>query len=222
MSASSPQDKTNQLQTAGPVTSTGMAANADYLTRPPLFVPDSKGRIFKSEITLTAGPDKTEKLNFWWHPDDDRAPNFPHNHPWDFAATVFDGWYVEHRYWIDGDGKLHTEQFVYRQGEQNIIHREKFHIVVAVRPGTRTKMVCGPASEGNTWGYLDLNTLQYLTTTQMKEHAEYGPGQVEFMQNLTSINPQFGADQDPPAQPDDELIDRLAETLRQRAEQIQP
>lgn len=141
-------------------TSGGFALRHEYLTAPPVHIPDGNGGAYKTELVLERTDERTEKL-VWWHADDPRPE--PHNHPWRFTSTILHGGYTEDRWWSD-DGALCTDTLTYRadgteNGNRNDVPSEVFHRVYDVLPGTVTHMMCGPAAPGNAWHYLDLDVV---------------------------------------------------------------
>lgn len=56
-----------------------------------------------------------------------------------------------------------SEKRIYAKGDFNTVDTNIFHLVTKVQPGTVTRMDCGKASEGNQWGYLDINSGTYIT-----------------------------------------------------------
>jgi len=161
-------------------TSLGFALTADQLETPPFHVPNTKGGAYKTELVLFRSPERTEKI-IWWHEDDPRPE--PHNHPWRFESTILSGGYTEDRWWIDEKGELQKETITYRANDRNInvCEANVFHVVRDIQPKTTTKLLCGQASEGNAWGYLDLSTKAY-------SQAENDP---KFRDWLREINPHL-------------------------------
>lgn len=158
-------------------TTSGLALSHKTMSAPPVHIPDGKGGAFKTELTVARSPEYTEKY-LWWYADDPR-PEY-HNHPWPFESTILSGGYTEHRVWIE-DGRLRRETRNYREGDVNQVNAGVYHVVVNVLPGTATHLICGKASEGNAWGYLDLETL------------EHNPAKKEegFMEKMQAINPHL-------------------------------
>lgn len=141
-------------------TTSGQALVHAAFSKPPLHIPNGKGEPFKTELVEVRGPEQTIKWNFWHLPDDDRAP---HNHPWDsVSATIHFGGYTEDRYWVEvgeaGSIEVKKETRTYGVGDVNVFSDKIFHVVTSVLPGTVTRMVCGKATEGNVWSYLDIKT----------------------------------------------------------------
>jgi hypothetical protein len=139
------------------LTTAGLELRHGAFAKPPLHIPNAAGEPYKTELVEVRTDDQTIKWNFWHAPDDARAP---HNHPWAFVAEVRHGGYTERRYWL-ADGEVKSEVRTYRAGDCNTVPQTVFHTVVAVLPGTVTRMVCGPAAPDNEWGYLDVVTGQY-------------------------------------------------------------
>jgi len=161
-------------------TTGGFALQNNQLESPPAHIPDGKGGAYKTELVLFRSPERTEKI-IWWHSGDPRPE--PHNHPWRFESTILSGGYTEDRWWIDQHGELQKKTTTYRADEKNInrIEVNMFHVVRDVQPKTTTRLMCGQASEGNAWGYLDLSTKAYVA-------AENDP---EFVRWLRDINPHI-------------------------------
>lgn len=159
------------------LTTGGFALTNDMLESPPSHIPNDNGGAYKTELALLRSPERTEKI-IWWHEDDPRE--IPHNHPWDFESTILCGGYTEHRWWLE-DGKVVKDTTIYRQGDVNIVPKNVYHVVVDVLPNTTTKLICGKANEGNSWGYLDLETLEH-------REAEKDP---KFFDKLCAINPHM-------------------------------
>jgi len=137
-------------------TTAGLPLEQEVFTAPPLHIPNAAGEPYKTELVVVRTLEHTIKWNFWYLPDDDRDP---HNHPWDFEATVHHGGYTERRWWLE-DGQLKTSVHTYRAGDVNRLPKQVFHMVIEVLPGTVTRMVCGSASDPE-WGYLDTKTGVY-------------------------------------------------------------
>jgi hypothetical protein len=136
-------------------TTAGLALVHSAFSKSPLHIPNGKGEPFKTELVEVRSPEQTIKWNFWHLPDDDRAP---HNHPWDLVeATIHFGGYTEDRYWLEGNVVM-KETRSYKAGDVNSFRNDIFHVVTSVLPGTVTRMVCGKATEGNVWSYLDIKT----------------------------------------------------------------
>lgn len=135
-------------------TTSGLALVAGQFEAPPFVVPNSKGEAFKIEQVVYRSPEATEKLVWWFGPDEDRDP---HNHPWAFDSEILAGGYTSVTYWLE-DGVVKTEDRVVRAGNRVHYPLHEYHIVKDVLPGTRTRMICGPATPGNAWGYLDPKT----------------------------------------------------------------
>ena len=159
-------------------TTGGFALQNDQLESPPAHIPDGKGGAYKTELVLYRSQVRTEKI-IWWYNDDPRLE--PHNHPWRFESTILSGGYTEDRWWIDESGELQKRTITYRADERNVnvVEVNIFHNVRDVQPKTTTKLLCGQASEGNAWGYLDLSTKEYF-------EAEKDP---HFLEWLRDINP---------------------------------
>lgn len=161
------------MTTAKTTTSGQPLAHAAF-SKAPLHIPNGKGEPFKTELVEVRSPEQTIKWNFWHLPDDDRAP---HNHPWDVQSTIMHGGYTEDRYWVE-NGEVKKKTCTYRTGDVNSFTKDVFHVVTEVLPGTVTRMVCGQATEGNEWGYLDIKTGKYTK-------AEMDP---EFFGKLQALN----------------------------------
>jgi hypothetical protein len=155
----------------------GLPIEGKYLQLTPTHIPDGKGGAYKTELPLIRSKEKTEKI-IWWHEDDPRPE--PHNHPWRFESIILSGGYTEHRYWVK-DGKLESATIKYFAGDVNVVESDVYHVVVDVLPETVTHLVCGEASEGNTWGYLDLDTLEHVPATK----------DPDFFNQLVEINPHL-------------------------------
>lgn len=155
----------------------GLEIKEGRFASPPTHIPDGNGKAYKTELAVMRSPERTEKI-IWWHLDDPRPE--PHNHPWDFESTILSGGYSEKRWWIE-DGILKTEDCTYRAGDKNIVPSNVYHVVYDVQPGTVTYLICGVASPNNTWGYLNLETLQY-------EEATKDPN---FWKLMCQINPHL-------------------------------
>lgn len=155
-------------------TRSGQALAHEPFSKPPLQIPNALGEPFKTELVEERSPERTVKWNFWHLPDDDREP---HNHPWDFESTIFHGGLTERRYWVE-DGKVQTKDITYKKGDVYTIKKEEYHTVIAVEPGTVTRMVCGQATPGNEWGYLNIET------------GEHSPAQMDpsFIGRLRTLN----------------------------------
>lgn len=159
-------------------TKTGQSLTSMAFEEPPIHVPDEKGGAYKTELAVLKSPEKTIKY-IWWHGGDPRST--PHNHPWEFTSTILSGGYTEDRYKVVG-GKVEKETITHVAGGENHVPSDVFHVVYDVLKGTSTRLVCGQASEGNSWGYLDVNTGDYT-------EAEKDPA---FFEKLKAINPHMG------------------------------
>ena len=166
-------------------TSGGLPISAAHLQTPPIHIPDGSGGAYKTELVLFRDPTtRTEKV-IWWHADDPRPD--PHNHPWGFTSSILAGGYTEERY--DVSGHL-FETHIYRAGDINSVAANDFHRVVDVQPGTVTHLVCGPAAEGNAWGY------------RAKDTGDYYPfqdplaGTSTFLDEMRAINPHMARPSD--------------------------
>ena len=158
-------------------TSGGHALKHADLSQPPMNIPNTLGVPFKTELVLVRSPQKTIKINWWHLPDDDRPP---HNHPWDFTSEILHGGYTEVRYTLDdGAEEWRSETLVHKAGEVFTVSRDEYHRVIAVEPGTVTRITCGQAATGNEWGYLDLETGDHVT-------VEKDP---KFVARLWACNP---------------------------------
>ena len=146
---------------------------------PPIHIPDDNGGAFKTELAVMRSPEKTVKY-LWWHGDDPRKT--PHNHPWAFSSEILSGGYTEDRYTLI-DGEVVKETLSHVAGDVNTVPANVFHVVYDVLEGTTTKLTCGEASEGNSWGYLDIESGKYT-------EAEKDP---EFFAKLQAINPHMRA-----------------------------
>ena len=111
----------------------------------PVHIPDPDGRVYKTDLVLFSSPEKTVKLVFWYGADPRPAP---HTHPWPFTSYILRGGYVEDRYTLTGE---YISSHNYTAGDVNVCPVDVAHRVVVVRPGTVTKMVCGPQVPGNVW-----------------------------------------------------------------------
>lgn len=138
-------------------TSTGQPLVSAAFSVPPLHIPNAGDgpnarHSFKSELVLVRDPAVGTKKIMWWYGDDPRE--IPHNHPWDFRSGIISGGYTEERSWIT-NGILKSERRKYVAGTINEVPADVFHNVFDVLPNTVTYLDCGPAREGNEWGYLD-------------------------------------------------------------------
>lgn len=158
-------------------TTSGLPIQNKTLQQPPTHIPDGNGGCYKTELALVRTPEYTEKI-IWWYKDDPRKE--PHNHPWDFVSSILSGGYTEDRWWIE-DGVLQKITKAYRAGDENVVPSSVYHVVYDVQPGTVTNLKCGVASEGNAWGYLDLNTLEHIPAK----------GSPDFLEELWKINPHL-------------------------------
>lgn len=151
----------------------------------PLHIPDSTGRVYKTELVLERSAERVVKVN-WWHAPDERGP---HSHPWPFVSEILDGGYSETRYWIQ-HGQVRSERKTYRKGDKNYFPAFQlidgrfgarlFHTVDEVEPGTVTYMVCGRlVGEASDRGYLNLEDGDYTAAT--KDPA--------FLERLAAANP---------------------------------
>ncbi len=147
-------------------TTSGLPLRHGFFASPPLHIPNKDGQPYKTELVEVRYQTlQTIKWNWWHLPDDDREP---HNHPWDFEATIQRGGYTEERFWVE-EGLVCREFRTYRAGDMNVVPRSVYHLVVSVLPRTVTRMVCGPAVANQEWGYLDLETGEHRS-------AEPDPG----------------------------------------------
>lgn len=168
------------MSATGTTTSGQPLAHAPF-TVAPRHIPNGKGRAFKTELVERRDP-KAQTIKWhWWHlPDDDRPP---HNHPWkdaegiSFISEILQGGYTEERYWLEG-GEVKREKVTYKAGDRNVMPYHVYHTVIAVEPGTLTRMVTGPAVPENEWGYLDPVTGEYT-------RAQMDP---TFMDRLRALN----------------------------------
>lgn len=156
-------------------TTTGLSLTAGLFEAPPFVVPNGNGEAFKIEQVVYRSPERTVKLVWWFLADDDRDP---HNHPWAFDSEILAGGYTSVTYWLE-DGKVRTEGRVVCAGMTVHYPRHEYHIVKDVLPGTRTKMTCGRATPGNTWGYLDPATGREYPATQ----------DPSFIERMLRLNP---------------------------------
>ena len=62
-------------------TTSGLSINHSAFAACPRHIPNGKGEPFKTELVFQRSEARTDKINFWHGPDDDRPP---HNHPWRF------------------------------------------------------------------------------------------------------------------------------------------
>jgi hypothetical protein len=106
---------------------------------------------------------ETIKLHWWYKADTLDTP--PHSHPWDFKSEILVGGYKEQVWWVDSDGVVQNDIRTYKVGDFNTNTIGTYHLVISVEPGTVTKMTTGPATEGNTWGWLDVETGNHLEAT---------------------------------------------------------
>ena len=158
-------------------TTGGQALDNMAFEAPPIHIPDDNGGAFKTELAVLRSPEKTIKY-LWWHGDDPRST--PHNHPWDFQSEILSGGYTEDRYWVTDRGVQKTT-LIHRKGDINTVPTNVFHVVYDVVKGTSTKLVCGKASENNSWGYLNIKDGSYT-------EAEKDP---DFFAKLQAINPHM-------------------------------
>jgi hypothetical protein len=93
-----------------------------------------------------------------------------------FISEIRAGGYTS-RTWSHGGGVV-TDRYV-RAGDVVAYPFDEYHIVKDVLPGTRTRMICGPATPGNAWGYLD-------PSTGRRYPAEKDP---TFMERMIALNP---------------------------------
>ena len=161
----------------------GLPAFSENLQAPPTHIPDGKGGAYKTELALFRSAERTEKI-IWWYADDPRPE--PHNHPWRFESTILSGGYTEDRWWLEWDETAYGRLWMhdtrtYRAGDVNIVEANVFHVVRDVQPHTVTRLLCGQASPGNVWGYLDLESKAY-------SDAERDPN---FLQWMREINPHL-------------------------------
>lgn len=234
------------IMTAPQTTSSGLALVAGQFEPPPFVVPNGKGEAFKIEQVVYRDPARrTEKLVWWFLPDDDRDP---HNHPWcflsdeeavkradatdfgmvdvpypypsvraafiarttgadllpmlndgdrtslrrpwtslagiSFISIIEAGGYMSRTYSKnpgDGLGVVHVEERVVRAGDVVAYPFREYHTVKDVLPGTRTRMICGPATPGNQWGYLDPKT--------GREYPWQEQPDTTFVERMLTLNP---------------------------------
>lgn len=158
-------------------TSSGLALTAGLFEAPPFIVPNGKGEAFKIEQVVERSPDHTVKLVWWFLPDDDRHP---HNHPWAFDSEILAGGYTSVTYTLER-GLVTIQERIVRAGDLVHYPIHEYHIVKDVLPGTRTKMICGPATPGNAWGYLDPVTGREYPWNESPDHG--------FMERMYALNP---------------------------------
>lgn len=156
-------------------TTSGLPLTAGFFEAPPFVVPNAKGEAFKIEQVVFRSATRTEKLVWWFGPDDDRDP---HNHPWAFDSLILAGGYTSRTYWLEGGGVCSIDRVV-RAGDKVHYPLHEYHTVIDVLPGTRTRMECGEATPGNAWGYLDIKTGRTYA-------AEPDP---TFMARMLKLNP---------------------------------
>lgn len=164
-----------------PTTSSGLALVAGHFETPPFIVPNAKGEALKIEQVVERSLDRTIKLVWWFLPDDDRHP---HNHPWAFDSDILAGGYTSVTYWLVGaraHGQVMTAERIVRAGDRVHYPRHEYHIVKDVLPGTRTRMICGPATLNNAWGYLD--------PTTGREYPWQEQPDTTFMDRMLALNP---------------------------------
>ena len=180
-------------------TSSGLALVAGQFEAPPFVVPNAKGDTFKIEQVVSRSPERTEKLVWWFGPDDDRHP---HSHPWAFDSTILAGGYTSIAYWLEdihdaGTGDYGTgpeyassplvsqvvrcEERIVRAGDVVHYPLHEYHLVRDVLPGTRTRMVCGPARPGNQWDYLDPATGRVYPYQEQPDTT--------FVERMRKLNP---------------------------------
>lgn len=154
----------------GNTTTGGFKISADV--QPPRCIPyrkeDGTVAIFRVDTVITATPEYTEKYLHWLCVDTNEKP---HNHPWDFESTILRGGYTEQVFWLNEHDELQSETRTYRAGDVNISKRSEFHRVIEVEPNTLTHIICGQASEGNAWAFLDPATGQIIPATRNPEFA---------------------------------------------------
>ena len=160
-------------------TTGGLALTAAKLVTPPIHIPNETGGSYKTELVLERDPKKGTVKILWWHEDDPRPE--PHNHPWDFTSDILGGGYTELRYWIGPGNVVLRETKTYRVGDRNVLPRTIYHVVTNVLPGTVTRLICGEATPGNKWGYLNIET-------GVHTEAEADPG---FIDKLRALNPHL-------------------------------
>lgn len=170
-------DKKNSKARNGTTTG-GFSLSHGELQCPPVHIPDETGGAYKTELVISRSKNKTEKI-LWWHGDDPRPT--PHNHPWDFTSQILSGGYTEHKFWITKGGKLKQQTKTYKEGDLNIVKKNQYHVVVDVLPNTVTRLTCGKATEGNKWGYFDVDEMEYYD-------AEKDP---KFIEEIQKINPHL-------------------------------
>ena len=198
----------------------------------PKHIPNADGWPFKTELVLLRSEVRTDKINYWHGPDDDRDP---HNHPWkfltieealkhhlvvnakdddertklileltgqditravfgssfpllslagvSFVSTILHGELTQEVFSLS-QWKMQRSEATYKAGDTYLFHRDEFHTVINVAPGTVTRMTCGPVVEAtedcskNEWGYRNKETGVY-------RKAEPDPS---FMERLHANN----------------------------------
>lgn len=154
----------------GATTSLGASLTSSYFASTPIAVPVMVGEnpttVFKRELVLERNPSKRTIKLMEWLSDDPREK--PHDHPFEFDSKILEGGYEEEVFWLE-NGEVKTEMRSYKKGDINRFRHGFFHNVRSVEKGTATLLLCGPSRPGNPWGYLDINTGNYVP------HQQEGP-----------------------------------------------
>jgi hypothetical protein len=150
--------------------------NAPMMTQCPKVIPDKNGKPLRTEVLVQRSPDLTIKYHYWHGSDPLDTP--PHNHPWNFSSEILQGAYTEQIWWVE-NGEVKTETRTYNAGNVNTNTTDTYHLIVSVEPGTVSKMTCGQASEGNSWGWLDIKTGEHMQATL----------DPDFLTKLKALNP---------------------------------
>jgi hypothetical protein len=152
-----------------------LALEIPYSLCPQVF-PDKNGDPLRTVFLVKRTPEETIKIH-WWHKAD--PLDLPHSHPWDFKSEILIGGYTEEVYKVNDKGVVTSELRTYNQGDVNTNIKDTYHRVVSIIPGTVTRMITGPATDGNPWGWLDTETGEY-------KPAGKDPN---FMNMLKALNP---------------------------------
>lgn len=161
-------------------TSGGFALTHEFLTQPPIHIPDLNGGSYKTELVIVRSPEYTEKY-IWWHADDPRE-DF-HNHPWtpDFTSEILSGGYEQEAIWWNGFlGKVQREISVFRAGDFNTVPRDVYHRVYNVQPNTVTHLKCGRTVDSAQWDYMNKSNGQTFPIPD-----------TDFRNRLLNLNPHL-------------------------------
>lgn len=134
-------------------TSGGFPLSHEFLTMPPIHIPDLRGGAYKTELVISRSNEYTEKY-IWWHADDPRE-DF-HNHPWStFTSEILSGGYTQEAIWRDVNGVVKSQIDSFRAGDFNMVAREVYHRVYDVLPNTVTHLKCGETLDNGQWDYMN-------------------------------------------------------------------